>query len=281
MLLTAIPVAAQVRSDFDRKMNEPFEPFRIVDNIYYVGASDVAVYLITTPEGHILLDGAFRETVPQIVANIKKLGFKLADIKILLTNHAHSDHAGGLALLKEKTGAKLYATKKQSKQLRRGGKGNFAFGDDLSFTPVKPDNRIRNRDEIKLGGVSITVHYTPGHTKGCTTFTTTAKKETSSYQVVFLCSLSALNYDLVSNKSYKSIAADFEATFDFLRPMKVDIFLGSHASFFKMKKKSAMIKENPEINPFVDPKGYRDFIARMEKAFQEKLRKQLESSENL
>ena len=278
LLLLATAATAQVRTDFDRKMNEPVEPFRVIDNIYYVGAADTAVYLITTPKGHILLDGGFRETVPQIEANIAKLGFKLSDVKILLNNHAHTDHAGGLALLKEKTGAKLYAPQKQATQLRRGGKNDFAFGDKMTFDPVKPNRRLRDLDRVRLGGTRLVTHLTPGHTKGCTTFTTTAKFEGSIYQVMFLCSLTALNYDLVDNKNYKGIAKDFEASFDRLRSMKVDVFLASHASFFKMKQKRAR-KPEKGVNPFVDPAGYRSFIARVEKDFRRKLNEQLKKAE--
>ncbi|MDH3493025.1 MAG: MBL fold metallo-hydrolase [Acidobacteriota bacterium] len=198
----------------------------------------------------------------------------MEDIKILLNNHAHYDHAGGLALLKKRTGAKLYANRKQAEQLKRGGKQDFAFGDEIAFTPVKPDRRIRDKDEIRLGDVKLVVNYTPGHTKGSTTFKTTAKNGDSFYQVVFLSSLSVLDYDLVSNPNYRDIANDFRATFGFLRSLKVDIFLGSHASFFKMKEKAEALKSAPGINPFVDPEGYRSFILRNEKTFLEKLAKQ-------
>ena len=278
LLLTAAGTA-QVRTDFDRKMNEPVEPFQIIDNIYYVGASDTAVYLITTPKGHILIDGGFRETVPQIEANISKLGFKLTDIKILLNNHAHSDHAGGLALLKEKTGAKLYAPKKQATQLKRGGKKDFAFGDKMTFDPVKPNRRLRDLDRVRLGGTTLVTHLTPGHTKGCTTFTTTARHEGAKYQVMFLCSLTALNYDLVDNENYGDIAKDFEMSFDKLRSMKVDVFLASHASFFKMKQKLSKRSENGG-NPFVDPEGYRFFITRVERDFRRKLNEQMKKKGN-
>jgi metallo-beta-lactamase class B len=117
-------------------------------------------------------------------------------------------------------------------------------------------------------------HLTPGHTKGCTSFTTEAGSKAAIYQVMFLCSTSTLDYDLVSNKKYRKIAQDFERTFDKLRSMKVDVFLSSHASFFKMKKKLEMLKENKAANPFVDPQGYRDFIARKESEFSSKLNKQ-------
>ena len=280
LLLFAVPITAQIRTDFDRKMNEPVEPFKIYDNIYYVGTSDLGIYLITTEAGHILIDGGFAETVPQIEANIEKLGFELKDIKILLNNHAHSDHAGGLALIKKKTGAKLYAPKKQARQLRRGGLNDFAFGDDMTFAPVEVDKRVRRDSKIQLGGVTLSALFTPGHTKGCTTYTTTARNGDAYYQVAFVCSTSALNYDLVSNSNYKDIREDFETTFSTLRSLKVDIFLASHASFFRMKQKLKNWEKDPDTNPFVDPIGYRNFISRMEEAFQKKLKEQLDAADS-
>lgn len=283
MILIAFAVqgAGQIRNDFERNMNKPIEPFKIVDNIYYVGASDVAVYLITTEKGHIILDAGFAETVPMVEANVKKLGFELSDVKILLNNHAHSDHAGGLALLKEKSGAKLYAPKKQAKQLRRGGKQDFAWGDKLDFAPVEVDKRVRRDDKIRLGDVTINAMFTPGHTKGCTTYTTTANHGDERYQVAFVCSISALDYNLIDNKNYGSIRKDFEETFSVLRSLKVDVFLASHGVFFKLKEKLEAWKEDPETNPFVDRAGYRKFVTRMEAAFKKKLAAQKETKPNI
>ena len=270
LLIFSFNSLAQIRNDFDRNMNKPVEPFKIIGNIYYVGASDVTSYLITSPKGHILIDSGFEETVPQIEKNVAKLGFKLKDIKILLNNHAHYDHAGGLSLLKEKTGAKLLAVKEQADSLENGDKNNFAFGDTISFKPVKVDRIIKDGEKIKLGKVRLKTYLTPGHTKGCTTWTTGIKENNKNYNVVFQCSLSTLNYNLIDNKNYPNITADFEKTFARLKKLKVDVFLGSHASFFKMAKKR-LIKDR---NAFIDPEGYKTFIRRNEKAFREKLAQQ-------
>ncbi len=273
-------IHSQIRTDFDRNMNQPFEPFKILENIYYVGASDVASYLITTNKGHILIDAGFEETVPMIEANVKKLGFDLKDVKIILNNHAHYDHAGGLKILKEKTDAKLYSVKEQAEVLENGAKNDFRFGDELSFSPVKVDKIIRDKQKIKLGKVKLKTHLTPGHTRGCTTFTTKIKHKKQKLNVIFLCSLSALDYNLVDNPKYPNLSQDFTNTFNKLKQMKVDVFLGSHAQFFKMSRKVALMKKDRSTNPFIDSKGFIDFVNRNEKAFYRKLNKQKAERKN-
>ena len=266
-------VGGQIRTDFDRKMNQPVEPFKVIENIYYVGASDVASYLITTDKGHILIDSGFKETVPMIEKNVTKLGFDLKDVKIILNNHAHSDHAGGLKLLKQKTDAKLYSVKQQADSLAVGDKNSFAWGDKISFEPVKVDKIIKDGKKVILGGVRLKTHLTPGHTKGCTTWTTKILHRGTKLNVVFLCSISALSYNLVDNPLYPNHAADFKKTFARLKKLKVDVFLGSHAQFFKMKEK-LKVRISKKKNVFIDPKGYKNFVLRMEKSFLKKLKAQ-------
>ena len=268
LFLFVFSVGGQIRSDNDRWMNGSAKPFKIIGNIYYVGASDVASYLITTPKGHILLDGGFEETAPRIEQNIAKLGFKLTDVKILLNNHAHYDHAGGLKYLKEKSGAKLLAIREQAEMLERGGRKDFAYDDLLSFKLVKVDRIIKPGKTVKLGGVKLKAHFTPGHTKGATTWTMRIMENDISLRVVFQSSLSALpKYNLIDNPLYPKHAEDFKMTFRKLKKMKADVFLGSHAQFFKMKEKLAFWDKDKSQNPFIDPKGYRNFILRTEKTF--------------
>jgi metallo-beta-lactamase class B len=167
--LLLVPVLAHAQADpTSRSWNQPVEPYRIAGNLYYVGASDITSYLITTPEGNIVLDGGFAETAPMIAANIQKLGFKVEDVKILLSTHAHFDHAGGLAELKKRTGAPLYAGAADADLLARGGNGDFAFGDKLQFPPVQVDHPVHDGDRVSLGGTTLVAHATPGHTRGCT-----------------------------------------------------------------------------------------------------------------
>jgi metallo-beta-lactamase class B len=269
-----LSVSAQIRTDFDRSMNKPFEPFKVIGNIYYVGASDVASYLITTDKGHILIDSGFEETVPMIEKNVKKLGFELTDVKIILNNHAHYDHAGGLKILKEKTGAELYSVREQARSLENGDRDNFAFGDEISFSPVKVDRIIKDGEKIKLGTAELKTHLIPGHTKGCTAWTMTLREDRQKLDVIFLGSVSALDYDLIDNPKYPDIARDFTNTFARLKKLRPDVFLGSHAQFFKMSKKVELMKKDNSRNPFIDPEGYQNFIKRYEKDFLDKLAKQ-------
>src|ERR1700722_2578269 len=153
-----------------RDWSLPFEPRRIIGNIYYVGSNLISSFLIVTPAGNILLDSGHVQMLPQITANIESLGFKLQDVKILLNSHAHFDHCGGFAEFKRKTGATLVASRLDGDLMMRGGKEDFFWGDELAYEPVKPDRIIRDGDRVELGGVNLTAHLTPGHTKGCTSW---------------------------------------------------------------------------------------------------------------
>ncbi len=273
ILISAISNCAQ-QNENDRKMNQPVEPFRIIGNIYYVGASDVTSYLITTPEGHILIDAGFEETVPQIKANVARLGFKLEDIKILLINHAHYDHCGGLSEIKNLTKAKLYASPPDAKVLEDGGASDFRFGGDknFSFAPVKVDAHLIDGQEIKLGDTVLKTHFTFGHTKGATSWTMDVSDGGKKYKTAFVSSVSLLDYALVNNSGYPRIAEDFAKTFKTLSEIKPDIFLSSHGQFFDLTEKAAKLRAGARTNPFIDPNGYQKFIERTSKAFQDKLR---------
>lgn len=258
----------------DNSWNQPVEPFKIAGNIYYVGANDVTSYLITTAKGHILLDSGFAETVPLIKANIAKLGFKLTDVKAIINSHAHCDHAGGLTELKRLTDAKLYASEADAKLLARGGKDDPNFGNELLFEPVTADSTFVDGWKLKLGGVSLTANVTPGHTKGCTTWTTTVKEGKRKLNVVFVCSTSAPGYKLVGNEKYPEIASDYENTFRRMRAMKVDVFLVSHATAFGMSEKAEKLKAGAKTNPFIDPAGYKEYIDATESSFRKALEMQ-------
>jgi metallo-beta-lactamase class B len=275
-LLLAGSALAHAQADPDsRAMNQPIEPYRILGNIYYVGASDVTSYLIATPEGHILIDGGFVETAPMIAANIQKLGFKLADVKILLSSHAHFDHVGGLAEIKRRTGAKYAAMDRDAPLLARGGKGDFHFGDKYPFPPIQADRILHDGDAVTLGGTTLTAHLTPGHTLGNTTWTTKAKEGDRTYDVVFAASATVLpGVSLTNNPQYPEIAEDYAKTFRVLRSLPCDVFLGSHASFFDGLGKADRLRKGAKENPFIDPRGYKDYVAQYEKKFQEQMRQE-------
>jgi metallo-beta-lactamase class B len=260
--------------DTSRSWNQPVKPFRIAGNLYYVGASDLSSFLITTPQGHILLDSGLVETVPQIQQNVVQLGFRLEDVKVLINTHAHYDHAGGLALLKRLTGATLMATEADAALLAVGGKGDPNFGDRFAYEPVKADRILRDGDTVELGGVTMTAHLTPGHTKGNTTWTMTVIEENKRYNVVVVGSTSTPGYKLVDNPNYPGIVADFERSFQLLKSLPCDVFLGPHGSFFDLTKKLKLLDQGAKPNPFIDPDGYKRYVDEAEKAFRKELERQ-------
>jgi metallo-beta-lactamase class B len=274
LMLTSGSAATAQTDQTIRSWNQPVAPFRIAGNLYYVGAAEVTSFLITTPEGHFLLDGGFVETAPQIERNIAQLGFNLGDIKYLLNSHAHFDHAGGLAELKKHTGATFVATGPDAPLLKHGGHGDFRFGDTLTFPPVTPNRIIADGESVEIGGQKMTAHLTPGHTKGNTTWTTKIVDGGKQYDVVFAGSPTALDYQLFGRESYPGIAADFERTFAVLKQLPCDIFLSCHGSFFSLTEKRERFLRGQSENPFIDPAGYRAFIAQYEKELRDKLDQQ-------
>ncbi len=266
------PAVSAAQSDpTSRSWNQPVEPFKIAGNLYYVGASDIASYLIATPEGHILIDSGFEETVPIIRENLRKLGFKLEDVKILLTSHAHYDHVGGLATLKELTGAKLLVHEKDVPQLARGGKGDPHLGDRFPFRPVRADRALKDGERVSLGGTTLTAHLTPGHTLGCTTWTMKA----GGHDVVFVCSATILPaVTLTKNERYPEIAEDYARTFQVLKSLPCGIFLGAHAVFYDGPAKAERLRKGAENNPFIDPEGYKAYVEKAEKRYRELLEKE-------
>ncbi len=251
--------------------NDPVEPFRIAGNIYYVGASDVTSYLITTSKGHILIDSGLPETVPQIRANVAKLGFKFGDIKIVLNSHAHYDHAGGIAELKRLTKATFYASEKDSVLLANGGLDDPNYGSKYPFESVKADKILKDGQKVKLGGSVLKANITAGHTPGCTTWTTSVKENGQNLNVIFVCSTSAPGYKLVDNEKYANIETDYLHSFDWLKKQKVDIFLGAHGGIYDLAGKLKKIAQGEKTNPFIDPQGFKKYVEESEKAFQEKL----------
>ena len=264
-----------------RSMNRPVEPFRIIGDIYYVGASGVSSFLITTPEGHILIDGGFDETVPLIRDGVRKLGFRFEDIEVLLNSHAHLDHAGGLARLKELTGAEIVMSEADAALLSRGGRGDFLpLGDALAtYPPARADRLIGDGDRVSHGGVTLTAHLTPGHTKGCTTWTMAVTEGGDRHEVVFVGGTGVLpGVRLVDNPKYPGIAADFARTFRRLKSLPCDVFLAPHGFHFDLEEKARRLAAGEEPNPFLDPVGYRGFIDRSERVYLDQLRRERRDS---
>ncbi len=257
--------------------NEPFNPFRIIANIYYVGPAGVSSFLITTPEGHILIDTGFESTVPRIKDSVTKLGFRIEDIKILLSSHAHVDHVGGHALMKSLTRAKIMMSEADAALLATCGTTDFASysTNAVAYSPAIADRLLRDGEKVSLGGTTLTCHLTPGHTKGCTTWTMDVKEAREVYHVLFFGSTTVLDgVALVNNPKYPNIAQDYLATYQKLKNLPCDVFLAPHAGFFGLADKAERLQRGEKPNPFIDPTAYRDFISHAESEFREKLQRE-------
>jgi metallo-beta-lactamase class B len=250
---------------------DSFPAHRVIGNVYHVGSKDLASYLITTPEGHILINSGFERTVRLIQKAVESLGFKMADIKIILASHAHSDHVAGHALAQQLTGAKVFVMRGDDKVIASGGEGQYLYGQNR-WKPCKVDRVLEDGDEVKLGGVTMVARRTPGHTKGCTTWTLHTESGGKTYDVVVIGSPNVNpGYRLVGNKDYPEIADDFAKTFEVLKRLPCDVFLGAHGSYYRMIEKYERGKKSTDVNPFVDPEGYRAFVSQKERAFRENL----------
>jgi metallo-beta-lactamase class B len=260
------------------KWNTPTEPFKIIDNVYYVGTDGLASYLITSPQGHILVDTVMPESTSQIKASIEKLGFKVTDIKYLLNTHAHIDHTGGLAELKQASGAQMVAGD-ADKALLEGGYYPGAKDDTaLQFPPVKVDRTVREGDTVTLGGVTLTARETPGHSPGCTSWAFNVKDGDATRSVLIFCSGTVALNRLVPNPTYPGIVTDYRKTFARAKDMKVDILLAPHPEMYKMQEKRAKIADGAP-NPFVSPGEFNAYAATLEKAFEDALAKQTAAAE--
>jgi metallo-beta-lactamase class B len=253
----------------------PAEPGKIIGNIYYVGSNLISSFLITTPAGHILLDTGPVEMLPRLKNNIEKLGFKPADVKVLLNSHAHFDHCGGFAEFKRDTGATVVATKEDGGLMARGGKDDFAWGDDLAYEPIKPDRVVGDGENIELGGIHLTAHLTPGHTKGCSTWSMRVNDSGRAYDVVFLCGLTVSTYKLTNNMKYPNIVEDARKSLKKLGAMHADVMLASHGFYFDYENKVARQKAGAP-NPFIDPSELQQHVGEMEKDLDEALQSQEE-----
>jgi len=258
----------------DSKYLTPFPAHHVIGNIYYVGTEGQANYLITTPQGNILINSGLEANVPMIKDSIAKLGFKYSDTKILLISHAHFDHDAGAAQVVKDTGAKYEVMDTDVGVVESGGKTDFNYGDkggENLYPAVKVSRVLHDGDTVSLGGTVLTAHKTPGHTKGCTTWTMQVKDGGKSLNVVFVGSPNVNpGYVLVGNKKYPGIAQDYEKTFQVLKSLPADVFLGAHGDYYGMPAKYAKLKAGG-ANPFIDPAGYKAYVANREAAFRKNL----------
>jgi metallo-beta-lactamase class B len=268
--------ASSIQAPSNADWTEPFPPFKIAGNLYYVGSKGLANYLIVTPQGNILINSDTEANVPLIKASIEKLGFKYSDTKILLISHAHWDHDAGSALIKKQTGAQYMVMDADVPVVESGGKSDFAYGNSPStlYPPAKVDRVLHDGDEVNLGGSVLVAHLTPGHTKGCTTWTMKVTDGGKTYDVLILGSPNVnTGYKLVNNKAYPKIAEDYVRMWTVLKGLPCDIFLGAHGEYFGMEAKYARMKAG-SANAFVDPEGYKKYVAEKQQDFEAELAKQ-------
>lgn len=271
-LLLFFLFACTLRGEYTPEWNLAIAPYRIVSNLYYVGTNYLASFLFVTPKGGILINPDYEQSVPVIRQSVEKLGFHFSDIKIILISHAHDDHAAGCALAKRLTGAKLMVMDADVAEIESGGANDFQY--QQHWTPVKVDRALRDGDKVQLGGLSLTAHLTPGHTKGCTTWTAELNDGGHLYRVVIVGSANVNSgYRLVGNQQYPQIASDYEKTFRVLHSLPCDIFLGAHGEYYNMDAKLKRLGAG-HTNPFVDPGGYQAFVEEHEQTFKEKLAEQ-------
>ena len=264
LLVFAAPLHAQTNPDWHRAI----PGFKIAGNLYYVGTADLAVYLIATPQGNILINSDFPEDVPTIRKSIEQLGFKYADTKILLSSHAHGDHDAATSIVQKETGARVMVMD-----------GDVAEVE--STRPGRPGARVdrvlHDGDTVMLGGSTLTAHLTPGHTKGCTTWTMQVNDGGRRLNAVIIGSPNVnAGTVLVGNKNYPQIAEDFMKTFKVLKSLPVDLFLGAHGAYFGMLAKYDRLKTGG-ANPFIDPAGYKAYVEEREATFLKELEKQKQS----
>ncbi|HLZ50295.1 MAG TPA: subclass B3 metallo-beta-lactamase [Candidatus Acidoferrum sp.] len=276
LLILVVIFAESLSSQANPDWTQPFPPFRIAGNLYYVGSKGLASFLIATPEGNILINSDLEANVPMLSASVEKLGFHFKDTRILLISHAHWDHDAGSAMLKQLTGAKYMVMDADVSVVESGGKTDFQYGDTSSslYPPAKVDRILHDGDQVELGGTVLVAHLTPGHTKGCTTWTMKVSDRGNSYNVVIVGSPNVNpGYKLVRNAAYPQIAEDYERMWRVLKSLPCDIFLGAHGGYFGLEEKYPLLKEG-NANPFVDPDGYKKFVAQKERDFQTELARQ-------
>ena len=259
--LNAAPLLAQGNPDWHREI----PGFKIAGNLYYVGTADLAVYLITTPQGNILINSDFKEDVPAIKKAITQLGFKYADTRIILISHAHGDHDEATGVIQKETGAKLMVME-----------GDVA--EEQSTAPGRPgahvDRTLHDGDTVELGGARLVARLTPGHTKGCTTWTLQVPDGGRTLNAVIIGSPNVNpGYVLVGNKNYPQIAEDYVKTFAVLKALPVDLFLGAHGAYFGLAAKYPKLNAGGP-NPFIDPAGYKAYVEERDQAFQKELARQ-------
>ena len=285
-LIGTTPIAANAQLPFTQlpvknpNYVKPFPPLRIIGNLYYVGTYDLAVYLITTPAGHILINTGVNDSTAAIRSNIETLGFKFADIKLLLATHGHWDHVGAMAEIKRLTGARMLMHEGDADLLESGGGQDYRFpqGRGTIYEPVKVDQRLKEGDKVRLGDTELTVHHHPGHTKGATSYTYSVREVGRNYNVLIV-NMATINPGVQVSfmQAFPEITKAYLSTLERQKQLKPDVWVSSHAGHFNLHQ-----KYNPgdayDPKRFVDPDGYQAKIQFYEKLLRGQLQKEQEKA---
>jgi metallo-beta-lactamase class B len=260
LLLLSVGLAAFGQQE---SWKRPFPSHKIAGNLYYVGTEDLACFLITTPDGHILVNTGLADSGPLIRQSVQKLGFKPEEIRILLNMQAHYDHVAAMAELQKLTKAKVYATEQDAPVMEDGGKSDPFLREQYRFAPIKVDRRLKDGDTVRLGGTELHVHLTPGHTKGSVSYSMTVTEKGKKYKVL-LANMESVVMPLVGNPKYPGIAGDYERAFKVQKALTPDSWVAAHASHYGMAAKY-------KAGSFIDPDGYRNAVERYERLYREQL----------
>jgi metallo-beta-lactamase class B len=275
-LVAAILFAARSTAQNDPSWTRPAPPHRIAGNLYYVGSEELASYLVVTPQGNILINSNLESSPPLIRKSVEALGFRFSDIKILLISQGHYDHCAGSAQIERLTGAKYFVMDGDVSVVESGGKTDFQYGKRraMLFPPAHVDRVLHDGDQVRLGDSVLVAHLTAGHNKGTTTWTMDESEAGRTLHVVIVGGPNVNSgYKLVGNTAYPKMAEDFRKGFEVLKSLPCDVFLGAHAGYYGLKEKLARAQAG-DRNAFIDPEGYRAYIANREQAFEIELKRQ-------
>lgn len=276
-LITLLGVSPLSLQEFVRPADwtKAVEPFRIADDLWYVGSAELTAFLLTSPDGHVLIDAPLEENVGMVLANVRALGFDPADIRVQLASHGHFDHVGGIAAIVAAAGSELILSEADADLIADGGASDDLLGDTATYPAATATRTVAHLETVTVGPIELTAHLTPGHTRGCTTWSGTATIGGEALEFVSVCSLTVLPGTrlLGSAPSYPGIARDFCASVEHLESLAPDLFLASHASFIRLDGKLEALRAG-EPRAFVDPEGYRRWVARARERIEQELARQ-------